>query len=418
MIEFFTDPVLRAPTLGSMLMCFSSALIGCLVFLQKRSLVGEALSHAAYPGVVLSIALAAALFPFSEERAAMGILLGAFVSGILGLVAIDRLEKRFKIASDAALCFVLSLFFGIGVLLASRLQVTQPLWFQQIQVFLFGQAATMVDSHIILYGILALVSFTAIILLFRFLEILYFDPDFAKVVGMKTTWVHGMIYILLVLAIVVGMRSVGVVLMSAMLIAPAAGARQWTKRLGPFFVLSSVFGMASGFLGNLFSLYIPQWVGQPHLSLPTGPMIVLSATTLCLFSLFFAPQKGFVSRMIRIFRFRAICLQENILKSLYKGREFKESNWHLWQMRLKGWVNKKGLTEEGHRQAEKLIRLHRLWEVYLVHMGQGVERVHHNAEEMEHILTPEIEKQLQSLLDHPKHDPHEQPIPVDEGIDL
>ena len=411
MLKFFTDPILRAPTLGCMLMCFSAGLIGCLVFLQKRSLVGESLSHAAYPGVVIAIFFSAVLFPFSEGRAALSIMLGAFISGLFGLIAINQLQKRLKISSDAALCFVLSLFFGIGVLIASRLQVTHALWFRQIQVYLFGQAATMVDAYVILYAGFTIAVLTAVILLFRFLEILNFDPDFAKSVGMPTRLIDGILSLLLVLAIVVGMRSVGVVLMSAMLIAPAVAARQWTKNLGSFLALSGLIGALSGFLGNAFSLWIPKWSGQPHLSLPTGPMIVLTAAAIALFSLLFAPSQGFITRMLRITRFQIRCAQENLLKSLYKGHSPHLNRWLHFRMQMKGWTRNRQLTALGKKEAENLIRLHRLWEVYLVHMGQGQDRVHHNAEEMEHILTPEIERELQSLLNHPKTDPHAQPIP-------
>lgn len=415
MLEFFTDPVLRAPTFGTMLMCFSAGIIGCLVFLQKRSLVGEALSHATYPGVVISVVFAALFFPFSEDGAALSIIVGAFLSGLLGLSVIGQMEKKLKINSDAALCFVLAIFFGVGVLIASRLQITHALWFRQIQIYLFGQAATMVDAHIALYGVLALLVVTVIVLLFRFLEILYFDPEFAQAVGMRTSLVHAVIHLLLVLAIVVGMRSVGVVLMSGMLIAPAAAARQWSKKLTSFFILSALFGMVSGFLGNAFSIWIPKWAGQPRLPLATGPMIILAATALCLFSLLFSPQKGYVTRKLRITGFRIRCREENILKALYKGESFSGGGFLLWQMGLKGWIKDGQLTEAGKNEAEKLVRLHRLWEVYLVHMGQGIERVHRSAEAMEHILTPEVEKQLLYLLDHPEMDPHAQPIPKKGG---
>lgn len=399
MLEFFTDPVLRAPTIGTMLMCLSAGIIGCLAFLQKRSLVGEALSHATYPGVVLSVAFAAIFLPFSEDGAALSILFGAFLSGILGLAVIGHMEKRLKISSDAALCFVLAIFFGVGVLIASRLQITHALWFRQIQIFLFGQAATMVDAHIILYAILALFVVLTIVLLFRYLEMLYFDPVFADSVGMRTTLINGVIYFLLVLAIVVGMRSVGVVLMSGMLIAPAAAARQWSKKLSSFFIISALIGMVSGFLGNAFSVLIPKWVGQPRLPLATGPMIILVATALCLFSLLFAPQRGYFTRKLRITCFRLRCREENILKALYEGETYRAHPLLLWQMGLKGLIEDGKLTEKGKGEAEKLVRLHRLWELYLIYMGQGVERVHASAEAMEHILTPEIEKQLLYLLE-------------------
>lgn len=411
MFSFFTDPVLRGPTIGSMLMCLSASLIGCLVFLQKRSLIGEALAHSAYPGVVLSVIFTAVLFPFSDAGAAISILLGAFITGLLGLAAIHQLEKRVKMSSDAALCFVLSMFFGVGILFASRLQVTNPLWFRQIQVYLFGQAATMGDVHIFLYGTLSLFVVVALFFLFRYLEILNFDPSFAKTVGMPTRIIHSIVYFLLVLSIVVGMRSVGVILMSGMLIAPAAAARQWVRRLGPFFALAGLLGMGAGFLGNVLSVMIPKWVGQPNLPLPTGPMIVLSATAMALFSLFFAPQKGLVTRLVRIGSFQLRTASENVVKALYKGQEGPLRFWVRLNLHRKGWVKEGKLTKEGRRMGEKLIRLHRLWEVYLVHMGQQAERVHHSAEEMEHILTSEIEEELAELLGDPKHDPHAQPIP-------
>lgn len=391
-----------------MLMGLASGVIGCLVFLQKRSLVGEALSHASYPGAVFGLILAGSIF---QGGLFFGVLVGAFFMGLLALFSIDRIEKRLNISADAALCLVLSLFFGVGITVASGLQITHALWFRHIQVFLFGQAATMYDAHIVLYGAVALSIISVVVLLYRQLEIFHFDSNFAKVVGMREKGIRGITYILLALAIVVGMRSVGVVLMSAMLIAPAAAARQWTKKLSSFFAVSGFLGMCTGFLGIALSVWIPIWAKDPHLALPTGPMIVLSGTAICLFSLFFAPESGFFSRLMRVTRFRLRCEQENILKALYKNRPIKSHFYLLWRMRMKGWIEAEKLSKSGHKVAENLIRLHRLWEVYLVHMGQEADRVHHSAEEMEHILTPEIERELANLLDDPAQDPHDQPIP-------
>jgi manganese/zinc/iron transport system permease protein len=415
LLEFFTDPILRAPTIGSMLMCLSSALIGCLVFLQRRSLVGEALSHAAYPGIVASVVLAALLFPMWEGGFAVTLLVGAACTSLLGLFVISWMEKKLKIYPDSALCFVLSLFFGVGVLLASRLQFTHTLWFRKVQIYLFGQAATMVDAHIFLYGILSLVVLVSLLLLYHFLKTLYFDPTFATCSGMPIKRIEGCVTLLLVLAIIVGMRSVGVVLMSAMLIAPAAAARQWTKSLATFLLLAALLGMTAAFFGTALSLWIPGWTHAPSLALPTGPMIVLTAAAISFLSLLFAPKQGMVTRLIRLGRFRLRRRQENILKSLYKGKCEPLSATETWMLERKGWMAKGSLTREGRREAEKLIRLHRLWEVYLVHMGQAKERVHHSAEEMEHLLTSDMEKELQKLLDHPRVDPHSQPIPKGEG---
>lgn len=421
LMDFFTDPVLRAPTLGCMLMGLSSSLIGVLVFLRRRSLLGEALAHAAYPGVALSGLFFALIALQTEEAFSIAVLIGGLVTALLALFLIEFLERKLRVKSDSALCFTLSLFFGVGVLLASRLQMSHPLWYKQIQLFLYGQAATMTDIHIVLYGALAIVVVGLIVLLFRPLALIHFDRGYAEVAGLAPRFIDQLLLFLLALALVVGMRSVGIVLMSAMLIAPAAAARQFSRHLSTFFWLAGAFGIACGFLGNYFSVQIPIWAHVPRLPLATGPMIVLSATALCLLSLLFAPKRGWAVREMRLFLFRLHCQQENLMKRFYKAQKPLSSKeihapLHLWQMQRKGWieradVNTYCLTESGTKRAAKLVRLHRLWEAYLVHMGQGVEKVHRSAEEMEHILTPEIERELGELLHHPKRDPHQQVIP-------
>jgi manganese/zinc/iron transport system permease protein len=221
-----------------------------------------------------------------------------------------------------------------------------------------------------------------------------------------------------------------------MLIAPAVAARSLSHRLWAVFLFAAAIGALSGFLGNYLSVEIPQWGTKRgwdwKFSLPTGPMILLSASTICLFSLLFAPKNGVVSRFLRILRFREQCIAENLLKYLWRhGSDGKVTladikKWQttsflqmrllLWRMKQQGWIEESNehvlkLTKEGYLRATHIIRLHRLWEAYLVFLGQGAEKVHHSAEEMEHIITPELEKELSELLGDPKEDPHAQPIP-------
>ena len=427
--QFFYDPVLRAPTLGSMLMGFASALMGVVVFVRRRSLLGEALAHAAYPGLIISILLISVL----DGGRAAGLLIGAFITAFLGLFVIEKLERNFKINPDAALCLVLALFLGVGVLVASRLQFTHPILYQQAQVFLYGQAATMNDQHIFFYGGFSLLVLSFLVLKFRHLELVIFDQSFAKSIKVGTRSIDITIFILLILALIIGIRSVGVVLMSGMLIAPAAAARQWTHRFSILFALAGFFGLISGFLGNYLSVYIPLWVGgDKPFSLPTGPMILLFSSSLCLFSLLFAPQRGAAARLMRIMRFRFRCISENVLKVLWKeGIEngVQKSDILKWNhmsgltlalvlgsLKRGGWITEKQqsylLTRDGVRRAARLIRLHRLWELYLAScMKMGEEKVHRSAEEMEHILTPELEQKLTELLQNPQKDPHDKPIP-------
>jgi manganese/zinc/iron transport system permease protein len=409
LIDFFTDPILRHSTIGSMLMCFASALVGVVVFLRRRSLIGETLSHASFPGVVLGVLFSALVFPFSDELTTLAIMCGAFLFAFLGLKVLNFLENRIRVKADSALCFVLASFFGLGILIASRMQQSYPLWYKQALIFLYGQAATMTNMHVILYGCFGLVILGFILYFYRYLEAVNFDPAFSETLGIRSKRLDGIMSFLIVLAIVVGIRSVGVVLMSGMLIGPAVAARPLSHRLSHHFVLAGFFGILSGFLGNYLSVMIPQGA----YSLPTGPMILLCSAAFCFLSLLLAPSSGLITRILRMKKFRFQCAVENALKSLWKGEKSSYSGIIGWQLRHKKWIDKQGrLTALGKAAAEKIIRLHRLWEVYLVdYMGQKVEKVHRTAEELEHLMSPDLERELTELLHNPRHDPHHQPIP-------
>lgn len=441
-IDFFTDPILRGPTIASMWMCFSASLLGVIIFLRRHSLLGETLSHATYPGITLAIVLS--VFFHQEEWIGEFILVGAFISALVGFWILNFIQSKLKISADASLCLVLTVFFGIGVTAASQLQFTQPQAFRQIQAYLYGQAATMTDFHTVLYGSFSFCSLLFLFLFYKELQVIAFDKGFATSTGCVVKTVEACFLVFVVLAIVMGIRSVGIVLMSAMLIAPVAAARQYTNQLSTLFTVSGVIGLASGFFGNYFSLFFsnalssryPDW----HASLPTGPMIVLVAAFFAVISFLFAPQRGLVVRYFRVKRFRLKRKEENMLKALWRlsqveGERIAVSDLLaseeitrffrfliFFRFRLKGWILLPGknsciLTKKGKAVGGGIVRLHRLWEAYLVtHLGEGVERVHHSAEEMEHILTPEIEKQLTALLENPIKDPHAQPIPPQEEV--
>ncbi len=441
---YFTDSVLRGPTIGCMLMCFAAGIVGVIVFLRKQSLIGETLSHATYPGVILGVIAAASLSltPADESLVAVAIMVGAFISALLGLMSVQFLERKLAVRSDAALCFVLSAFFGIGLTLASRIQFVHPIFYRRVQGYLYGQAATMTDWHIMLYGILAFIVVSVALFFYKELQLLTFDREYGKTLGVRVKLIDALAFILTVVAIVVGIRSVGVVLMSAMLIAPAAAARQFSHKLSTIFGLAGLIGLVSGFLGNYLSTEVTHYLTNAYpasrLSLPTGPVIVVVASLICVIALIFAPDRGLFPRMMRIARFRYKTLCENILKqfwhngasnslsleaiSSYQHVSKLYLRWVLAQLMLNGWLEDKGnsrylLTLDGEGWAARIVRLHRLWEVYLSDcLGVGADRVHRNAEEMEHIITPELEEQLTLLLDNPKQDPHKQPIPPKESL--
>lgn len=437
MLSYFTDPILRSSTIGSMLMCLASSLIGVLIFVRRRVLIGETLSHAAYPGVVLG-AMVSAFFFLTKHDFSLILFVIAFVFVMLALFCIEFLENRLKVKSDAALCFVLAGFFGIGVLLTSIIQRSHGGLIKQVQLFLYGQAATLRDEHVQIYAFLALVVLLILYFTYRTVQVATFDRDFAKTLGFSLSVFDTLLFCFLAIAILIGMRTVGVILMSGMLIAPAISARQMSRSLTQMFFWAAFFGVISAFLGNFLSVEIGQVLRerypQARLSLPTGPMILLSAGFFCFLTLLFSKDGGVVYRWIRRLSFRRKCLSENILKFFWKkgsersisyaevSHQMKEvPSWilryNLWQLSKQGWLNKTSstsfmLTKDGIIKAEQIVRFHRLWEVYLVdYLGQGVERVHVDAERMEHIITPEVEKELVELLGDPKRDPHMQPIP-------
>lgn len=445
MLSYFTDAVLRGPTIGSMLMCLAAGLIGVVIFLRKQSLIGEALSHAAYPGVILAAIFAGLLAIDTQEEIlmALGTMACAFLTALLGLWIITQLVRKLHLSSDSALCFVLSLFFGIGLTLASYLQFSNPGIYRQTQVYLYGQAATMTDVNIAVYGTLALLIIITMLIFEKELQTITFNRDFAISLGINVSLIDFLVFILTTLAVVIGIRSVGVVLMSAMLISPVAAARQFTNKFRPLLFLSAFFGVLSAYLGTYLSV---EWshklalqYSQTRLALPTGPMIVLVASCICLISLLIAPERGILIRLLRMIHFRNRCLKENLLKAIwrlagkqpvtlqqiaqYQNISTIYLRWVLSRLAHAGLLTKIDsesyqLTNKGYQRASNIIRLHRLWEVYLVdYVSVGAERVHRSAEEMEHILTPELEAELTLLLNDPQQDPHHQKIPpkIDEG---
>lgn len=455
MIDFFIDPVLRGPMLGCMLMGLATALVGVVILLQKRSLLGEALSHAAYPGLAVVAFLSVGFVAKTVPLSLILLLLGAIISCVLAFIFLHFLETKMSIPSDCSLCFILSAFFGVGVLIVSYLQKGSSLWVKQIQLFLYGQPATMTDRHILLYFCLVCLVIGVFIIFFPLIKITLFDREFAKSQQIPLRSIDILLTSLLLLAIVIGMRSAGVVLLAGLLIAPPLAARQYTSRLSKMFFLSGFFGIISAFLGNYFSIVLPDLfvtAGDRHFSLPTGPMILLVGSFLCFFSLFFAPENGIFFRKMRALRFKRQRQMENVLKLLRKESNYTEkppkvfalayffwlsccmpalpySNYYkvvailmgtihtraiptLFLARTllrKGWVQvsdeKFTLSQEGQQQADRIIHHHKLFAVYLVeYLGQNSPAIRYAAQEMEHILTKEMEQEIMDFLHRDKEE--------------
>ncbi len=392
------DPLLRGPIIGTMLVCGALSAVGVLTFVRRKTLVGEVVSHAAYPGVILGILLLGA---------PLGAILGASIAALLALWCVERL----RLSQDSALALVLALFFGIGLLLASHAQFIQPQAFRTIQTYLYGQAPSMTDRHIITYAGLALTILTALLLCYKELLFWSFDPTQARLMG-RGRGIEALFLGLLILSVMTSLKAVGLILASSMLVAPAVAARQITNRLDRMLIWATAIGMLSGLVGLCLSLF----------KLPSGPMVALVAVSIALLALF----SKLLLRLWRMAGFRHQCFEENILKAIWRSGNMTFDELHarlggnrlqlrfeLWRLRRQGWCTRQiALTPDGAHKAARIVRLHRLWEAYLVNsLGICVQRVHPSAEEVEHILTPEVEARLVQLLRDPMVDPHQQPIP-------
>ena len=283
MFDFLSDYTLRTVTMGAALLGIASGALGTYAVLRKQSLLGDTISHAALPGIALA-------FLITGTRSTAILMLGAMLAGWIGTLFVLAITKTTRISYDSSLGTILSVFFGFGLVLLTVIQKLPNANQAGLSTFLFGQAAALVQEEVITMSILGTIALIPVVLFWKEFSLLSFDPEFGRSLGLPMQWLDVLLTSLLVMAIVLGLQTVGVVLMSAMLVAPAVAARQWTNRLGTMIVLSAFFGAASGISGALLSSYIPR--------LPTGPTIVLCISAIVVVSLLLAPERGMLWRSI------------------------------------------------------------------------------------------------------------------------
>jgi manganese/zinc/iron transport system permease protein len=357
------DYTIRNVTLGSLVLGTVSGALGTFALLRKQSLLGDSISHASLPGVALAFLLTLSKAPFV-------MLLGAAIAGWLGTLVILLIVRHTRIDNDGAQGIILSVFFGFGLVLLTYIQKLPTASQAGLDKFLFGQAATLMAEDVLAMCIVGGIALTLMFLFWKEIKLMTFDPTFGESLGFSRRFVDILVTTLIVLAIVIGLQTVGVVLMSAMIVAPAASARQWTDRTGVMVFLSALFGALSGVIGSLISSSIEK--------LPTGPVIVLVITAIMVFSLLFSPHRGMLNSLVTRIRNRKNFAQEGILIDLYKLGKLHDSASHLHPLttiaavrpknentaeglralKAHGYLfesqNRYGLTENGIEHAKKL----------------------------------------------------------------
>jgi manganese/zinc/iron transport system permease protein len=427
LFSILDDPNTRYVITGTLLLGISAGVLGCFAILRRRALVGDAVAHAVLPGVCLAFIVVGDKDPFA-------LMTGSLIFGWISMIVMDSIVRNTKLSTDASIGMVLSVFFGLGVVLLTYIQGTGNPNQSGLDAFLFGNAASLLPDDVMVFGSLSLIILFVVAITYKEMKLVSFDPGYAKAIGYPVKRLEFMIATLMVMTITVGLQAVGVVLMASMLIIPAAAGRYWTESLGVMIIIAGLTGAVSGVGGTLISDLAP--------AMPTGPWIVLTALAIFVISFLFAPRRGEVIKKIRSMRNRVRIQDENVLKTIYLLEEKDGSTGKVRSMReilkrrrmnirrtrsslmrldsddliehVPGNPSGYLLTETGRIRAMRLVRVHRLWELYLTnHVQIAGDHVHDDAESMEHLITPEIEAELTDVLGKPVTDPHDRNIPYD-----
>lgn len=420
-IYFFSlvDSNIRNVLIGTVLLGFSAGIIGTLVVLNKRTLIIDAISHSMLPGICIG-------FLISGVKNPVYLLIGGVISATISVWLINQIKAKSKIKIDGAIAISLSFLFSLGVITLNFVQNSGNPNQSGLNDFLFGKAASMVESDLYYFGGLSLISIICIPIFYRIFKISLFDSIFAESIGINKFWTQALISFLTIITAAAGLQTVGIILMSAMIIAPSAAALFWTKSFGKTIILSGTIGITSAVIGVYISYLSPE--------MPTGPWIVICLSSAAIISVLFSP-RGLIVKQFLLAKNQKNIVLENLLKNIYKLHKKTKShrvkigtllslnnvtnnkiNNQLKLLKRKGYALQSGdsitLTEKGIIEAERVIRIHRLWELYLQkYMHLPSQFVHDTAESIEHIITPELERLLEKTMGKPELDPHQQKIP-------
>jgi len=403
----FQDPNTQWVLFGTLLLGLSSGVLGSFALLRKQSLIGDAMAHAALPGVCIA-------FLLYGSKSLFWFIIGAAISGFISTWLIHIIVKKSRIKEDSAIGIVLSVFFGFGIVLLTYIQNESTGNKSGLDDFIFGQAASLVKSDVILISTISVVLLLLTTLFYKEFKIITFDPSFAKGIGLPVKWFDSILIIMIVLAVVIGLQTVGVILMAAMLITPAIAARYWTDRLSFMIILAGLIGAFSGGVGTLISTTTK--------GLPTGPLIIVAATSIFILSLIFGPKKGLLQAFIKHLKLRKKTALNQFLLSLYDLNEqslhsklFSEievfekrkiskslQQYVIKELSNKGLISVEdgqvSLTDKGLEAAYELVLNHRLYETYLMHELEFQEVMSHKEFSIS-LLTEKEKQKLYQLLE-------------------
>lgn len=354
MINFIiTNYVIIVIAAGMILLGLASALLGVFNNLRNQALIGDGLSHAALPGVVLS-------YIFTNNRNMMVLLIGAALGSLIAILLMNLIKKYSKVKNDASLALVLASFFGFGQILLLMVQYRGDSTAAGLNNFIFGQAATMLLSEVIIIGVIALIIIFLVLLFYKELKLFLFNEDHFRSLGFSLRLINFILTLMTVLVIIIGIRTVGVILMSALLIAPGVAARQWSNKLSYNLLIAGGVGMIGGLIGSLIS--------YTKANLPTGPIVVIVLSVFVFISLLFAPRHGIIRNQIMFYQHRLKIKKYSFLIHLYNHKninyensKFNTSNHNLFEefshyININKDNNKVSLNEAGYQLVNSIIK--------------------------------------------------------------
>lgn len=380
-------------TLGAMALGMAAGVTGTFLFLRKRALVSDAISHATLPGVGIAFIVMVALG--GDGRSLSGLLLGSALSAGFGLLCIGWLTKFTRLAEDAAIGAVLSVFFGFGVVLLTIIQNLSAGRQAGLEGFLLGSTAGMLWSDAVIIAAGGAITLGLVIALRRPMTLVAFDPEYALARGMNVDRIDLTIMGLAMAVTVVGLKIVGLILIVAMLIIPPVTARFWSERTENVVIISGILGGASAYIGAAVSASAP--------ALPTGPIIVLVSFAFFAVSLFLAPGRGVLAALLRHRRFqRRVHMRQGLL-ALAQGQPIYEG-YTLRLLKRAGLVQADGVaTDRGKARAAKALRDEKRWELVRADQAmEGAAALYDGLRELETVLTIDQIEALDARMGGPK----------------
>ncbi len=422
----------RVVVLATTLLGLAAGLVGSFTLLRKRALLGDALSHATLPGIGLAFLLAPT---WGLDGKSLAVLLsGAAISGLVGTASIIAIRNLTKLKEDAALGIVLSVFFGGGLVVLGIAQQRPEGHAAGLESFIYGKTASIIAQDGWWIAATAGCTIAILSLFYKELKLLCFDEGFASSRGYPIVGLDILLMATVVIVTIVGLQAVGLVLMIALLVIPAAASRFWTSNMRRMTLLSAALGAGSCMAGSLVSALLPD--------LPSGALIVLVSASAFAFSMFFGQERGVIARYWRRMGMQQRLDRRYLMRGLYELLEpsfamaatpesgaaatnmwiptkqlLATRTWPILRFsreinRLKrdGFIRARdgeiALTATGLLEAKRFTREHRLWELYLItHADVAAERVDRDAERIEDCLEPIMIHELESLLNETHTDP-------------